>query len=196
MSFFRTNFAKSPKWLLITIGLGIIAMVSTSAIAYAKILPFTIKNASNNAQTIPNTVIIDKVFVDKSERSLQLLSDDKVIKSYRIALGDSPVGHKQQQGDERTPVGTYTLDYKNEKSKFYRSIHISYPNAADKAQAKALGVSPGGDIMIHGQKNGFSGLALVNQQRDWTDGCIAVTNDEMNEIMAAVKLGIPIEIVE
>lgn len=190
MSLLRTNSGKRSYWLLISMGLTITVVVSTSAMAYVKEAP------TNNPKTVLNTVIIDKVFVDKSARTLQLLSDSKVIKSYHIALGGNPVGHKQQQGDKRTPTGSYTLDYKNEKSKFYRSIHVSYPNATDKARAKSRGVSPGGDIMIHGQKNGFGHLAAMNQQRDWTDGCIAVANDEMNEIMDAVALGIPIEIVE
>ena len=188
MLFFRPNFREYSNWCSIAIVLGL-AIFSTSAIA-------TTKNTANQPQTIPSDVIIDKVFVDKSARTLQLLSDDKVIKSYHIALGGNPIGHKQQQGDQRTPVGSYTLDYKNEKSKFYRSIHVSYPNAADKARAKSRGVSPGGDIMIHGQKNGFGHLAAINQQRDWTDGCIAVTDNEMDEIMAAVEIGTPIEIVE
>ncbi|MDA5133248.1 L,D-transpeptidase family protein [Psychrobacter sp. ANT_H3] len=163
-------------------------MTSTSAIAA--------EGFSENTQAMLNNIVIDKVFVDKSARTLQLLSDNKVIKTYHIALGGNPVGHKQQQGDKRTPTGPYILDYKNEKSKFYRSIHVSYPNAADKARAKSRGVSPGGDIMIHGQKNGFGHLAAINQQRDWTDGCIAVTDNEMDEIMAAVEIGTPIEIVE
>ena len=145
---------------------------------------------------MPKSMMIDKVFVDKSARTLQLLSDDKVIKSYHIALGGNPIGHKQQQGDQRTPVGNYILDYKNEKSGYYRSIHVSYPNAADKARAKSRGVSAGGDIMIHGQKNGFGAFGILNQQRDWTEGCMAVTNDEIDEIMAAVKIGTAIEIVE
>ncbi len=106
------------------------------------------------------------------------------------------MGHKRQEGDERTPTGSYILDYKNENSNYYRSIHVSYPNAADKAQAKKRGVSAGGDIMIHGQKNGLGHLAAITQQRDWTDGCIAVTNDEMDEIMSVYKAGMPIEIVE
>jgi len=196
MLFFRPSAGKNFHWLMMSIGLVVSAVVSTTAIAYVKKSPSNTKNAANNAQTIPNNVVIDKVLVDKSKRTLQLLSNDKVITSYPIALGDSPAGHKQQQGDERTPVGSYKLDYKNEKSKFYRSIHISYPNAADKARAKKLGVSPGGDIMIHGQKNGFGHLASVTQQRNWTDGCIAVTNDEMDQIMEAVEIGTPIEIVE
>lgn len=187
MSFFNIN-SKYSHWLFIVMGFSLAIMTSTSAIAA--------EGVSENKQAMLNNIVIDKVFVDKSARTLQLLSDNKVIKTYHIALGGNPVGHKQQQGDKRTPTGSYILDYKNEKSKFYRSIHVSYPNAADKARAKSRGVSPGGDIMIHGQKNGFGHLASVNQQRDWTDGCIAVTDDEMDEIMAAVKIDTSIEIIE
>lgn len=138
---------------------------------------------------------VDKIVVDKSDRKMTLFSQGDAVRSYRIALGDNSQGHKRQEGDERTPEGTYTLDYKNENSIAHRSIHISYPNAADQAAAASRGVSPGGDIMIHGQMNGFGALAPVMQQRDWTNGCIAVTNEEMDEIMAAVDLGTPIEIV-
>lgn len=193
MAFLRN---RTHRFLLILIGLGVVTVISSSVFNY-----MTRASASNSTFDNPNNqpiadVVIDKVFVDKSERRLQLLSGDDVIRTYHIALGDSPVGHKQQEGDQRTPVGIYTLDYKNENSIAHRSIHISYPNAADKARAKQLGVSPGGDIMIHGQMNGFGHLAAINQKYDWTDGCIAVTDDEMDEIMAAVTLGIPIEIVE
>lgn len=138
---------------------------------------------------------IDRVYVDKSSQTLYLLQDYKVVKSYHIALGDAPKGHKQQEGDERTPEGEYILDYKNENSIAYRSIHVSYPNEADIASAEAKGVSPGGAIMIHGQMNGYEYLAGVMQKRNWTDGCMAVTNAEMDEIMSAVKVGTPIEIV-
>ncbi len=189
MSFFRTESNKHLSWLLIAIGFSLVAIMSTSVSASAQ-------NTSKHQSPISNDGIIDKVFVDKSARTLQLLSQHTVVKSYPIALGGNPNGHKQQEGDKRTPTGNYTLDYKNEKSKYYRSIHVSYPNTADKARAKSRGVSPGGDIMIHGQKNGFGHLAGVNQKRDWTDGCIAVTDAEMDEIMAAVKIGTPIEIVE
>ncbi|ERL55929.1 L,D-transpeptidase family protein [Psychrobacter aquaticus] len=189
MSFFRIESRKYSSWFLIVIGLSLATIVSASAIAY-------IKNASNTKSPIPNTVIIDKVFVDKSERVLKLLSQGEVVKTYHIALGDNPIGHKQQEGDERTPVGNYTLDYKNENSIAHRSIHISYPNATDKAKAQSLGINPGGNIMIHGQMNGFGHLAWINQRRNWTDGCIAVTNSEMDEIMAVVKVGTAIEIVE
>jgi len=127
MSFSPMNFSK--HWLLTPIVLAI-AIVSTSAIAHIKKALVDTKALFHKPKIISNTVIIDRVFVDKSARTLQLLSNNKVIKSYRIALGDSPVGHKQQEGDQRTPVGTYTLDYKNENSIAHRSIHISYPNAA------------------------------------------------------------------
>ena len=189
MSISRLQSQKFKFSLWTTVTLLFLGLISISAFTYAK-------NAVRQTQTIPADVTVDKVYVDKSERVLKLLSGDKVIKTYHIALGDSPAGHKRQQGDERTPTGTYKLDYKNEKSSYYRSIHVSYPNASDKAQARKRGVSPGGDIMIHGQKNGFGHLAAVTQKRDWTDGCIAVTNDEMDEIMAVYKAGMAIEIVE
>ena len=191
MSFSRLKAYNIKTSLWATVTLIFLGLISVSAITYAK------SSTKNTAQqTIPTDVTIDKVFVDKSERVLKLLSGDKVIKTYHIALGDSPAGHKRQQGDERTPTGSYKLDYKNEKSSYYRSIHVSYPNASDKAQARKRGVSPGGDIMIHGQKNGFGHLAALTQKRDWTDGCIAVTDDEMDEIMSVYKAGMLIEIVE
>ncbi|MEN8626629.1 L,D-transpeptidase family protein [Psychrobacter proteolyticus] len=185
---YLSNEQRTP-WLPIIIGLSLAAIVSTSAIAY-------VKSTSKAKSPIPPSIIIDRVFVDKSDRVLKLMSDGKAIRSYRIALGGNPTGHKQQEGDQRTPVGVYTLEYKNENSIAHRSIHISYPNAADRAYAKKLGVNAGGNIMIHGQMNGFGYLGWLNQRRDWTDGCIAVTNDEMDEIMATVILGTPIEIVE
>ena len=189
MSFSRLSSRKTKPFSLAILMLIVVSMISVSALALAK-------NGSKHNQAIHTDVTIDKVYVDKSERVLKLLSGDRVIKTYHIALGDSPVGHKRQEGDERTPTGSYILDYKNENSNYYRSIHVSYPNAADKAQAKKRGVSAGGDIMIHGQKNGLGHLAAITQQRDWTDGCIAVTNDEMDEIMSVYKAGMPIEIVE
>lgn len=157
-------------------------------------IPTSPPQSNHNEAIALNSVVIDKVFVKKSTRTMQLLSQGKVIRSYHIALGDNPKGHKTTQGDERTPEGIYTLDYKNENSIAYRSIHISYPNKADIAQAKARGVNPGGAIMIHGQMNGYEKFTEFNQQRNWTDGCIAVTNDEMDEIMDAVRIGTPIEI--
>ena len=136
----------------------------------------------------------DKVLVDKSERKLWLIHDGKRYREYRISLGDNPKGHKRQEGDERTPEGKYVLDYRNPKSRYHLSIHINYPNSADKASAKRRGVSPGGDIFIHGLPNGMGWGKSYFKGVDWTDGCIAVTNKEIEEIWALVKNGTPIEI--
>ncbi|QSX31590.1 L,D-transpeptidase family protein [Shewanella cyperi] len=139
-------------------------------------------------------VKVDLVKVDKSERKMVLLSGGQPVKTYRIALGANPQGHKQQEGDERTPEGLYRLDYKKEDSRFYRAMHISYPNAVDKISAKARGVESGGFIMVHGQRNWLGWLAPISQRFDWTDGCIALTNAEMDEFMALVDVGTEIQI--
>jgi murein L,D-transpeptidase YafK len=136
----------------------------------------------------------DFVRVDKSERRMELLARDVVLRTYHIALGANPIGHKRQQGDERTPEGRYILDWRNPQSAFTRSIHISYPNDADRARAREAGVSAGGDIMIHGQAKGFGWWAWLFQMFDWTNGCIAVTDEEMNEVWDMVADGTPIEI--
>jgi murein L,D-transpeptidase YafK len=136
----------------------------------------------------------DMVLVTKSESKLYLKKDGKIIKEFHVAFGANPKGHKQQEGDERTPEGKYILDYKKEDSSFYKAIHISYPNESDKKRAKELGVNPGGLIMIHGQKNGLGWLSWITQLFDWTDGCIAVSNNAMDEIWESVKVGTPIEI--
>lgn len=138
--------------------------------------------------------VIDLVRVAKSERRLELVSGDKVVRSYAVALGASPVGHKGQEGDERTPEGRYVLDWRNPGSGYYRSIHVSYPNADDVAAAKRAGVDPGGMIMIHGQPNGYGWWSWLVQMFDWTNGCIAVTDEEMAEIWQMVEDGTPIEI--
>lgn len=121
------------------------------------------------------------------------MKSDKVLKTYRIALGADPLGAKTRQGDHKTPEGSYLLDRHNERSQFHRSIHISYPNADDRTRAQRHRVSPGGDIFLHGLPNGYE--PSPNQPlEDWTDGCIAVTNPEIDEIFRAVPNGTPIEI--
>ena len=122
------------------------------------------------------------------------MSNGKELKSYKIALGANPVGPKQLQGDHKTPEGTYVLDRRNQRSRFYRSIHISYPSENDRAQAAKLGGDPGGDIMVHGLPNGFGWLGDGHRHMDWTDGCIAVTDAEMDEIWKMVPNGTTIEI--
>ncbi|MCV9963124.1 L,D-transpeptidase family protein [Pararhizobium sp. BT-229] len=136
----------------------------------------------------------DSVIVFKEARRLQLLQGTKLLREFPIALGGRPVGHKGQEGDQKTPEGYYLLDWRNSSSGYYRSIHISYPAPADIAAATAKGVDPGGMIMIHGQRNYFGWLAYLTQMFDWTDGCIAVTNAQMDEIWGLVPDNTPIEI--
>jgi murein L,D-transpeptidase YafK len=136
----------------------------------------------------------DRVLVLKKERTLQLLNQGKVIKTYKVALGGDPVGPKTRQGDHKTPEGLYVLDSRNLHSQFYKSIHISYPRPQDRAAARKLGVSPGGDVFVHGLPNGYGFIGASHRLHDWTDGCIAVTNEEIDEIWRAVPDGTPIEI--
>jgi murein L,D-transpeptidase YafK len=137
---------------------------------------------------------VDLVQVNKAERNLLLLAKGQVIKRFSIALGGKPKGHKQQEGDKRTPEGRYTLDYKKMDSAYFRAIHISYPNEQDILSAKMRGVEPGRNIMIHGQKNGFGWLSMITQLFDWTNGCIALANNDMEQVLALVKPGTSIEI--
>jgi murein L,D-transpeptidase YafK len=136
----------------------------------------------------------DKVVVDKAAHRLSLFQAGKLLASFPIALGFAPVGHKTQQGDGRTPEGQYRLTAKNAASRYYKSIRISYPNQADRAAAQRRGVNPGGDVMIHGQPNGYAWAAAATQQRDWTLGCIALTNADMDQVWSLVAAGTAIEI--
>ena len=138
--------------------------------------------------------LADSVLVDKSERKLYLLRDGIKYREYSIALGPRPRGHKLHAGDERTPEGRYILDFKTEKSDFYKAIHISYPNEQDTKRALASGAAPGGSIMIHGMPNNTTLPPELIQMFNWTDGCIAVTNADMDEIWPAIKPGTPIDI--
>ena len=125
--------------------------------------------------------------VYKAQRRMELWRGERRIATYGIALGDDPIGHKRQEGDEKTPEGRYRISGRNPRSRFHLSLRISYPNEADREQARRRGVDPGGDIMIHGATPpGYRG--------DWTDGCIAVTNEEMDAIWQRVPVGTPIDI--
>lgn len=136
----------------------------------------------------------DEVLVIKSERRLYLINNGKTFATYKVTFGGDPNGHKQIQGDQKTPEGKYLLDYKNANSRYYKSIHISYPNKKDRENAKRLGASPGGEIMIHGQLNGWEWAAPLVQLFSWTDGCIALTNKDMDQLWLAIDPGTPIEI--
>ena len=137
---------------------------------------------------------VTRVVVFKEMRRMYLLNGKTVLRNYRIDLGFAPSGDKTVEGDGRTPEGSYTLDYKKENSAFYRSMHIDYPNQQDVANAKAKNIDPGGFIMIHGQKSLNTKQALIMQKFNWTDGCIAITNAEMDEFMNLVDTGTKIQI--
>jgi len=141
-----------------------------------------------------STQRVDRVIVLKQERILQLMGRGKILKTYKVALGGNPIGPKVQQGDHRTPEGDYVLDHRNVRSQYYKSIHISYPSLADRAQAAKLHVAPGGDIFLHGLPNGYRAIGSAHRLRDWTDGCVAVTDEEIDEIWKLVEDGTPIEI--
>ncbi|CAH1668079.1 L,D-transpeptidase-like protein [Hyphomicrobiales bacterium] len=137
---------------------------------------------------------VSRVVVDKAARRLTLERDGRVLARYAIALGSDPVGQKQREGDGRTPEGVYFVDFKHPRSRYHLALRISYPDAQAQDAARRAGVSPGSDIMIHGIRNGLGWLNSLHRGRDWTDGCIAVTNAEIREIWARVPQGTPVEI--
>jgi len=152
-----------------------------------------IKSLKKEALVIPKGPA-DRILIEKKERRLTLISKGKVLKTYQISLGGNPNGPKERQGDNKTPEGTYVIDSRNRNSRYHLSLHISYPNEKDRKRAKELGVSPGGDIMIHGIKNGFSWAGDLHTEVDWTKGCIAVTDEEIEEIDKVVPHGTIVEI--
>jgi murein L,D-transpeptidase YafK len=136
----------------------------------------------------------DRIVIVKSQRTLTLYRQGQVLKTYKVALGSHPVGPKTQQGDHRTPEGVYTIDSRNSHSQYHLSLHISYPNAEDRVRAKKLRVNPGGDIFIHGLPPAYSYLGPLHRKYDWTWGCVAVTDQEIEEIWSMVPNGTTVEI--
>ncbi|MGA2649488.1 MAG: L,D-transpeptidase family protein [Terracidiphilus sp.] len=136
----------------------------------------------------------DSVLILKKDHVLELLAGGKVIKTYKVALGRGGLAPKQQEGDGRTPEGHYVIDSRNVESHYHRALHISYPNADDRQRAARLGVSPGGAIMIHGLPNGMGMLGASHRLYDWTLGCVAVADEEIDEIWDLVPVGTPVEI--
>lgn len=137
---------------------------------------------------------VDRILLLKGAHKLILFKDGREIATYRVALGRSPVGPKTRAGDHKTPEDFYTLDRKNSQSGFHRALHVSYPNSVDRERAAKQGLSPGGEIMVHGIKNGFGWLGRLHRLVDWTDGCIALTDAEMDQFWDLVPEGTPIEI--
>ena len=163
-------------------------LLRSTAAALALLLLFS------SAPLADEVIKADAVIVVKSDKRLYLKDGNNIFESFHVTFGGQPRGHKQERGDQKTPEGNYVLDYKNSNSDFYKSIHISYPNAQDRENAKKLGVNPGGDIMIHGQPNEWGWASPVLQLFSWTDGCIALSNKNMDKVWAAVDAGTPIEI--
>lgn len=133
----------------------------------------------------------DRVVVKKAQRRLYLMRGETILRSYPIALGFQPLGHKRHEGDGRTPEGRYRLDWRNARGRYHKALHISYPATHDEARARWHDLAPGGLILIHGQPGG---QRAARREGDWTDGCIAVSNAEMDEIWALTQDGIPIDI--
>lgn len=150
--------------------------------------------ASFSQTSPPQEGPADRIVIEKSKRTLTLFRQDQEIKSYRIALGRDPVGPKVQQGDNKTPEGVYFIDYKVRNSVYHRALHVSYPNPDDVERARSLGVPPGGSIMIHGMKEDKLWMGDVQYLFNWTNGCIALTNREMEELWDLVSPWTPVEI--
>jgi murein L,D-transpeptidase YafK len=146
------------------------------------------------AKPLAKPLHADAILVEKSQRRLTLLWHGAAVKTYRVALGGASVGRKQCEGDDRTPEGVYRIDSRNAGSAYHRSLHVSYPNAADVAAARRRGCAPGGAVMIHGLPNGFGAIGSLHTARDWTKGCVAVTDAEIEEIWKAVPNGAAVEI--
>ena len=151
---------------------------------------------SGSAQNQPTSSRepVDHIIILKSAHTMTLMRGSHVVKTYMVALGRQPVGAKDREGDHRTPEGQYIIDSKIADSRFHLALHISYPNAADRARALKLGVNPGGAVEIHGLESRYAWLGPLHRQIDWTDGCVAVTNSEIDEIWPLVPVGTPVEI--
>jgi murein L,D-transpeptidase YafK len=134
------------------------------------------------------------IVVEKAARRLTLLRGERILHVYETSLGGTPIGHKQREGDGRTPEGAYAIDFKHPRSRFHLALRISYPNTADRESARQHGAPPGGDIMIHGLPNGLGWFGRLHLLRDWTDGCIAVSNTQIEEIWSLVDIGTLVEI--
>jgi len=171
-----------------------IAFISVFLVGFALIAPPGAGAKSSLETDFMVSAKADRVVVLKKERKMILMQGDYVLRIYRVALGRYPIGHKQQEGDARTPEGSYTLDFKLKDSDFYRAIRVSYPNNQDISYAQERGVEPGGKIMIHGLPNKVPARRVGHPAIDWTQGCIAVTNREMDEIWGMIDPGTPIEI--
>jgi len=154
----------------------------------------TLIYAHGNLNRLPPNTTIDRIVVEKSARRLSIFRHGQKLKSYRIALGRNPLGAKEQEGDLKTPEGIYQIDSRNPQSSFHLGLHISYPSSEDTARAVANGVPAGSDIMIHGLPNGKGWIGAFHRRTNWTAGCIALTDEEIEEVWRAAPDGTLVEI--
>ncbi|MCE4225503.1 L,D-transpeptidase family protein [Methylobacterium sp. C25] len=168
-------------------GVAVLAAIAIVAVDYLQIF-------RTEPALVPASERADLILVEKGARRLTLMRGEKVLATYPVSLGFSPVGHKQREGDGRTPEGRYKIEYKNPGSVAHLSLKVSYPNQADEAAAASGGYSPGGDIMVHGIMNGLGWIGGLHRLTDWTSGCVGVTNAEMEAIYSRVDVDTPIEI--
>lgn len=168
----------------------IACLISGIAFVAALCYPFSLSTAPHAAPTQK----VDSILILKKDHVMELLAGGKVIRTYKVALGRGGLAPKQKEGDARTPEGHYTIDSRNEESHYHKALHISYPSVADRERATKQGVPPGGAIMIHGLPNGLGWTGAAHRMYDWTLGCVAVTDDEIDEIWQMVPIGTPVEI--
>ncbi len=157
---------------------------------------FVIIAANHSHHQLPEEFRADRIVVEKAARKLTLFRGGTPWKTYHVALGRAPVGQKEREGDQRTPEGNYIIDAHKPDSDYHLALHISYPSKADLTAAAQRGDDPGGDIMVHGLPNGYKWVGMLHRQKDWTAGCIAVTDEEIEEIYRAAPNGTVIEIKE
>jgi len=168
------------------------AMAKDSSLSTATIATPTITRTPTTG--IKGVLAADSLVVEKQRRTLTLFQQGVAVRTYMIALGKQPTGDKERIGDNRTPEGVFYIDFRNAQSKFHKALHISYPDVAHAQRAKAMGVATGGDIMIHGLPPAYASLGAAHREFDWTNGCIAVTDEEIEEIWRAVPNGAAIQI--
>jgi murein L,D-transpeptidase YafK len=185
------SVAFSPVLLKIT---NVIRMITLACVGICVLALAVYFYAHHNWNPLPSGTTIDRIVVEKAARKLSIFRDGRRLKTYRVALGRSPVGPKENEGDMKTPEGIYKIDSRNAQSRFHLALHISYPSDDDNARAAERGVSAGFDIMIHGIPNGRGWIGAFHRWKDWTAGCIALTDEEIEELWRVTPDGTSIEI--
>jgi murein L,D-transpeptidase YafK len=172
----------------------LVSVLSATIIATAPAPAHAAAVAFVPAPPPPPLALIDSIVVEKKARKLILFRDGKPARTYLVALGGNPLGDKLRAGDRRTPEGLFYIDARQPNSKYHLALHISYPDAAHRARSQAIGAEPGGDIMIHGLPNGLGKAGATHRLNDWTNGCVALTDEEIEQIWSVVPIGTPVEI--